>query len=60
MNSELNHLLGTSGPEMREAVSRDLSGFKKLFDKFVTKSGVSVDWDKIEKPPSQSVDQTEL
>ena len=33
----------------------DLDGFSALFDKFVTQPGSSVDWDKIEKLPANSV-----
>ena len=55
MAVELNKLLATADAEVKGSVSRDLAGFRQLFDKFVTKSGVSVDWDKIEKLPTQSV-----
>ena len=55
MAVELNKLLSTADAEVKGSVSRDLAGFRQLFDKFVTKSGVSVDWDKIEKLPTQSV-----
>ena len=39
----------------RRARMADLDGFSALFDKFVTQPGSSVDWDKIEKLPANSV-----
>ena len=55
MTLELNNLIGAVGTEKQKEFADDLAGFRKLFDKFVTEPGPSVDWDYIEKLPSDSV-----
>ena len=55
MTEELNNLIRLAGPEDREGLATDLAEFRNLFDKFVMEPGPSVNWDKIETLPSDSV-----
>ena len=55
MTEELNKLILAAGPEDQEGLAADLAGFRNLFDKFVMEPGPSVNWDKIETLPSDSV-----
>merc|ERR1719150_1532379 len=55
MVAELGSLLMTVPEEDRRGRMADLDGFSALFDKFVTQPGSSVDWDKIEKLPANSI-----
>lgn len=55
MTEELNKLILSAGPEDQEGLAADLAGFRNLFDKFVMEPGPSVNWDKIETLPSDSV-----
>ena len=55
MTLELNNLIRAAGTDMQEELAADLANFRKLFEKFVSEPGPSVDWDKIEKLPSDSV-----
>ena len=52
---ELDKLSLTSPTGAREEVEQNLDGFKRLFGKFITSSGPSVQWDKIEKLPPNAV-----
>merc|ERR1719445_297298 len=45
----------TSPVGARDNVEQDFDGFKKLFGKFVTESGPSVHWDRIEKLPQDAI-----
>ena len=61
MTEELNNLIRAAGPEDQEGLAADLAGFRNLFDKFLMEPGPSVNWDKIETLPSDSViDQNEI
>ena len=55
MTEELNNLIRAAGPEDQEGLAADLAGFRNLFDKFLMEPGPSVNWDKIETLPSDSV-----
>ena len=52
---ELDKLMMTSPVGAREEVEQNFDGFKRLFGKFITSSGPSVRWDKIEKLPPNAV-----
>merc|ERR1711936_430367 len=52
---ELDKLTMTSPTGAREEVEQNLDGFKRLFGKFITSSGPSVQWDKIEKLPPNAI-----
>jgi len=52
---ELDKLSLTSPTGAREEVEQNLDGFKRLFSKFITSSGPSVQWDKIEKLPPNAI-----
>ena len=55
MTEELNNLIRLAGPQDQEGLATDLAEFRNLFDKFVMEPGPSVNWDKIETLPSDSV-----
>ena len=58
LDAELNNLLFLSSSDSLEAttIQNDFKGFSKLFAKFLAPaSSVDVDWDKIKKPPTESV-----
>merc|ERR1719300_156928 len=46
---ELDKLMMTSPAGARDNVEKNFEGFKKLFGQFITSSGPSVQWEKIEK-----------
>ena len=52
---ELDKLLRTIPEGQKQVVEQDFDGFKKLFGKFVTETGPSVHWDRIEKLPQDAV-----
>jgi len=52
---ELDKLLKTLPEGSRQIVEQDFDGFKTLFGKFINSTGPSVNWDKIEKLPQESV-----
>ena len=60
MTEELNNLIRAAGPEDQEGLAADLAGFRNLFDKFLMEPGPSVNWDKIETLPSDSVIEQKL
>ena len=55
MTLELKSLIRSAAAEKQEELAADLATFRRLFEKFVTEPGPSVDWDNIEKLPSDSV-----
>ena len=55
MNDELNKILTSVPDNLRPDMTTNIAGFQTLFDKFVTEPGPSVEWDKIEKLPANSV-----
>ena len=57
MNDELSRILTSVPDNMRADMTTNIAGFQSLFDKFVTEPGPSVEWDKIEKLPANSVGQ---
>lgn len=52
---ELDKLLFTVPSIQREKVEVEFRGFQKLFLKYLQGVGSSVEWEKLEKPPSDSV-----
>ena len=52
---ELDKLTMTSPTGAREEVEQNFDGFKRLFGKFITSSGPSLRWEKIEKLPPNAV-----
>ena len=52
---ELDKLMMTSPTGAREEVEQNFDGFKRLFGKFITSSGPSLRWEKIEKLPPNAV-----
>jgi len=52
---ELDKLLKTLPEGSRQIVEQDFDGFKTLFGKFINSTGPSVNWDKIEKLPQESI-----
>jgi len=52
---ELDKLLRTMPEGSRQVVEQDFDGFKNLFGKFINSTGPSVNWDKIEKLPQESI-----
>merc|ERR1719431_217706 len=52
---ELDKLLKTLPEGSRQIVEQDVDGFKTLFGKFINSTGPSVNWDKIEKLPQESI-----
>ena len=55
MSMELDKLMMTSPIGAREEVEQNFDGFKRLFGKFITSSGPSLRWEKIEKLPHNAV-----
>merc|ERR1712130_979226 len=53
---ELDKLLKTLPEGSRQVVEQDFDGFKNLFGKFINSTGPSVNWDKIEKLPQESIE----
>jgi len=49
LSMELDKLMMTSPAGARDNVEKNFEGFKKLFGQFITSSGPSVQWEKIEK-----------
>ena len=55
---ELDKLMMTSPAGARDNVEKNFEGFKKLFGQFITSSGPSVQWEKIEKLTPDAVRAT--
>jgi len=55
MAQELEKLLQTSPEGEREEKKKEFSDFMKLYEKFVSEPGPSIDWTQIEKLPSDSI-----
>jgi len=56
LSMELDKLLKTMPEGSRQIVEQDFEGFKNLFGKFINSTGPSVNWDKIEKLPQESIE----
>merc|ERR1712180_445621 len=56
LSGELDKLLKTMPEGSRQIVEQDFEGFKNLFGKFINSTGPSVNWDKIEKLPQESIE----
>jgi len=52
---ELDKLMKTMPEGGRQVAEQDFEGFKRLFGKFINETGPSVDWDRIEKLPAESI-----
>ena len=55
LSSELDKLMMTSPSGIRDQVEQNMDGFKRLFGKFITSKGPSVQWERIEKLPHDAV-----
>ena len=55
LSTELDKLMMTSPPGARDQVEQNMDGFKRLFAKFITTKGPSVQWERIEKLPHDAV-----
>ena len=55
MVQELQQLLDTAPEAQKADKQREFDEFLKLFGKFVSEPGPSINWDKIEKLPQDSV-----
>lgn len=56
LEHDLQHIISTEPDQTkREALERDIAGFKKLYLRFLSEKGPSVIWDKIEKLPEEAV-----
>ncbi|KAM8809363.1 UTP--glucose-1-phosphate uridylyltransferase-like isoform 1-T1 [Eudromia elegans] len=60
MKVELDKILATAPSNELEHTKKDLEGFKKLFHRFLQEKGPSVDWEKIQRPPEDSVSCNEV
>ena len=55
MVQELQQLLDTAPEEQKADKQREFDEFLQLFGKFVSEPGPSINWEKIEKLPQDSV-----
>jgi len=55
LSMELDKLMMTSPAGLRDQIGQNFDGFKRLFGKFIQKSGPSVQWEKIEKLPADAI-----
>jgi len=55
MSLELDKLMMTSPTGARDQIGQNFDGFKRLYGKFITSTGPSVRWDKIEKLPPDAI-----
>ena len=55
LSTELDKLMMTSPVGIRDQVEQNMEGFKRLFGKFITSKGPSVQWERIEKLPHDAV-----
>ena len=55
LSTELDKLMMTSPAGVRDQVEQNMEGFKRLFGKFITSKGPSVQWERIEKLPQDAV-----
>lgn len=49
LSHELERLLQTCPPHLREEVQQDFEGFEKLFARFIADSGQAVEWERIQR-----------
>jgi len=55
LSTELDKLMMTSPVGIRDQVEQNMEGFKRLFGKFITSKGPSVQWERIEKLPHDAI-----
>ena len=55
LGADLTSLLDQLPPKEREFRERELAGFSRLFARFLSERGPSVEWDRIEKLPEGAV-----
>ena len=55
LSTELDKLMMTSPSGIRDQVEQNMDGFKRLFGKFITSKGPSVQWERIEKLSQDAV-----
>ena len=49
LSQELDRLLLTCPPALRDATRKEFEGFEKLFARFISDSEPSIHWDEIQK-----------
>lgn len=55
LEKELVSLLATAPEDKTNLVKSQFTAFSRLFQRFLVESGPSVDWDRIEKLPTDAV-----
>ena len=55
LSTELDKLMMTAPAGIRDQVEQNMDGFKRLFAKFITSKGPSVQWERIEKLSQDAV-----
>ncbi|XP_048392620.1 UDP-glucose pyrophosphorylase 2b isoform X2 [Stegostoma tigrinum] len=55
MGKELTRLLQAASPSEQEQMKKDIEGFQKLFRSLLQRRGPSVEWEKIQKAPEDSI-----
>ncbi|XP_022693311.1 UTP--glucose-1-phosphate uridylyltransferase-like [Varroa jacobsoni] len=61
MATELEKLLQTAPPNEKEATEKDFQGFQRLFERFMSDSASTIEWEKIEPlPPGAIKDYSSL
>jgi len=55
LEKEITALLTTTSDDKKDLAKSQLSAFSRLFQRFLEESGPSVDWEKIEKLPTDAV-----
>lgn len=55
LQKEMTSLLSTTPDDKKDLVKSQFTAFSHLFQRFLEESGPSVDWDKIEKLPTDAV-----
>ncbi|XP_018319603.1 UTP--glucose-1-phosphate uridylyltransferase isoform X2 [Agrilus planipennis] len=55
LQKELEKLLATASPSRKDYVRKEFEGFTSLFRRFLAEEGPSVDWNKIEKLPTNAI-----
>lgn len=55
LEKEIKSLLANTPEDKKDLAKSQFTAFSRLFQRFLEESGPSVDWDKIEKLPTDAV-----
>ena len=55
LEKEMTALLTTTADDKKDLAKSQFTAFSRLFQRFLEESGPSVDWDRIEKLPTDAV-----